>query len=307
MEKPAAHLPECRWDCCRPDCCRPRKREPQQDTSALRQAKQEHPPPPKRPRQVTSLGHSVLGKASSPVRKSEVFPPRSDDSSDLGSKQAPLPKRGQRMQPRSKKHWRRGADGARGGPSVLEDSAVQPRTQRRYEEMVELFMSFCRSKGLPTGDQEEADAAMVQFLHHRFFSGYMASDGVYRVVGWMALHPSYGRHGPLSLVRSHRALKGWRSLEPPCSLIGVTIFVVSAVAAELIRRPRPDMAAWTMTAHLCYLRPSSNMALRRTCLVAPKACACDFWSASQQLRVQPDVEDRDDRRRGTAGARNTAR
>lgn len=108
--------------------------------------------------------------------------------------------------------------------------------------------------------------------------GYTSSDGVYTVVGWMALHPSYSRHGLLSLVRSHRALKGWRRLEPPRSRIGVTIFVVSAVAAELIRRRRPDMAVWIMISHLGYLRPSSNMALRRRCLVTPKAGACDFWS-----------------------------
>lgn len=32
-----------------------------------------------------------------------------------------------------------------------------------------------------------------------------------------------------------------------------------------------------MISHLGYLRPSTNMALRRPCLVAPVARACDSW------------------------------
>lgn len=98
--------------------------------------------------------------------------------------------------------------------------------------MVNLFLEFCREKNLATDTQESAGEAMVQSLHRRFFSGYTASDGVYAVVGWMALHPSYSKHRPLFWVRSHRALKGWQRLAPARSKSGMTIFVVSGVAVN---------------------------------------------------------------------------
>lgn len=254
------------------------KREPTPGTAASKGVKREHPSSARRPTRRPSPTRDLLGAAGSPVRKNEPLAPPSDASSDLNDVPAALPKRDQRRQQRLKKHWRRGGDGANGVLSVLEDSAVQPGTRRRYNEMVDLFGAFCRERSLATGTPEDTDAAMVQFLNHRFLSGYTSSDGVYTVVGWMALNPSYGRHGPLCLLRSHRALKGWRRLEPPRSRIGVTIYVVSAVAAELISRRRQDMAVWTLIYHLGYLRPSTNMALRRRCLVAPKPGACESWS-----------------------------
>lgn len=170
------------------------KREIQSAATAHRGAKRERPPSPKQRPRMPSPTRDLLGAASSLVRKTDPLAPPSDDSSDLDDTPAPLPKRDKRMQQRLKKHWRRGADGASGAPSVLEDSAVQPGTRRRYSEMVDLFLAFCQEKRLTTATPEATDAAMVQFLS-RFFNGRTSSDGVYAVVGWMALHPSYGTAG----------------------------------------------------------------------------------------------------------------
>eukprot|EP00974_Lingulodinium_polyedra_P036133 3465752-Lingulodinium_polyedra.AAC.1 len=37
------------------------------------------------------------------------------------------------------------------------------------------------------------------------------------------------------------------------------------------------MGCWVLVAHGAYLRPVSNMGLRKRCLVPPVAGACDHW------------------------------
>lgn len=76
------------------------KRELQPNAGVAQQVKPERPSPPKRQRRAPSPNHNVLVKASSPARKNEPLAPPSDDSSDLETAQAPLPKRDQRVQQR---------------------------------------------------------------------------------------------------------------------------------------------------------------------------------------------------------------
>lgn len=176
----------------------------------------------------------------------------------------PALERDHRRQLRLKKLWRPRADGLRGGGSVLEHNSVQGGTMRRYQEMVSQFEGFCRANSLATTTPEKVDEAMVQFLRNRFFLGYNLSQ--------------FGKHGRHSLVRSHRALKGWKRLAPPRSRVAVTIYVLGGIAAQFIAQGNAHMALWMIPGHIGYLRPSTNMSLQRRCLVKPKAGATKYWS-----------------------------
>mmetsp|Transcript_1875 Transcript_1875/g.4097 ORF Transcript_1875/g.4097 Transcript_1875/m.4097 type:complete len:437 (+) Transcript_1875:86-1396(+) len=203
-----------------------------------------------------------------------------DDSSEaellpatLGRKEAMQ----QRSIARYRKYWRQGADGSNGGPSMLEQRSVTPGVRQRYERMVTGLQTFATDKGLKLKEPPQVDEAIVQYMHKLFFEGADVSTGTYLLVGYQALHPQYSRTGELQLPRSVQALKGWKKLSPPRSRVATSAFVVSAIAAELTRRGLLQMALWVLLGFGCYLRPASNLKLRRGSLLPPVAAATSKW------------------------------
>lgn len=141
-----------------------------------------------------------------------------------------------------------------------------------------LFLAFVGKHRLPIQSPPELDLAMVQYMTERFMMGHDLSDGTHSLIGLQHFMPRYARGGDMALPRSVRALKGWRRLAPPRSRVGVSVYVVSAIAARLVARGRLDMGARVVLAHGAYLRPSACMELRRMCIVPPVARTTENWT-----------------------------
>jgi hypothetical protein len=147
----------------------------------------------------------------------------------------------------------------------------------QYHKLVSSFLIFCENRGLSLDHATDVDVALNAKLNEMFLEGMDIALGSKLVAGWQHFFPRYGRHGDYSLPRALRALKGWRRLGPPRSRVGITFFEVAAIAARLCQTGYFLMCVWVLLGHAGYLGPSTNMGLRRACLVPPVDGVSKYW------------------------------
>ena len=176
------------------------------------------------------------------------------------------------------KHWRPEPGGDALRTSVLEDHSTSDVVRLHYLALVDNFLETCEKDGKELRTAEEVDECMVKALTDMYFEGRDLGVGTKLVAGWMACFPRFGRAGDLRMPRSWRALKGWRRLAPPRSRVGAVLFVIAGIAALLVKNGHIDMALWTLLGFGGYLRPSTNMRLRRGSLIPPVPSLTEYWA-----------------------------
>ena len=176
------------------------------------------------------------------------------------------------------KHWRPEPGGDALRTSVLEDHSTSSVVGLRYLALVDGFLEMYEKDGKELKTPEEVDECMVKALMEVYFEGRGVGVSTKLVAGWMACFPRFGRAGDLKTPRSWRALKGWRRLAPPRSRVGAVLVVAAGIAALLVKSGHIDMALWTLLGFGGYLRPSTNMRLRRGSLIPPVPSLTEYWA-----------------------------
>ena len=234
-------------------------------------------------------------------KEAQPAAPRADDNSEESEEEHAEGKREHTYKKRSLarlgKYWRPGPAGGELELSVLEEQSVSAASMLQYRSLVEEFLEFSSKAGLTLTSSLAVDLALVQMMTEMFFLGRDLALGTKLLAGWCALFPDFGKGGRFCLPRAHRALKGWRRLAPPRSRVGVAFYVVAGIAGELLRMNCWWMAAWVLMGHGGYLRPSTNMQLRRGSLIPPRPGVSEFWGLllhPSDLHLQSKTGGQDD-------------
>ena len=164
------------------------------------------------------------------------------------------------------------------GLALLEKKAVQAKTEAYYTKEYTEFMSFVKESRLTVGSAASMDSALCQHMTSQFLAGHPSHKGDKLVAAVCHSHAQFSKHGPQSLPRTIRAMKGWRRLAPGQSRKAWPLAVWSAVAMEMVRVHQVRMALFTLTALASYARPSELLACKVFCLVQPTAQVTDHWA-----------------------------
>lgn len=249
-------------------------------------------PPLKGPRRLFSAGpddglppdRSLVGPSAPTLQKSAKKPLQSamkEETSGESEGELPLTTKDDRerfqARIRSLRYWAPEPCGGVLGSSVLERQSVSRPVLNPYTDVVCAFLAYCKKYRYEVQTAPQVDSALTAYLNHLFFEGGDLAIATKTVFGWAMLFPAFGKHGSERTPRAMRCLRGYARLTPPRSRVGAAFFVVAAIAADLLRRGFWSMGVWVLVGLGGYLRPSSNMKLRKGCLVPPHRAMCDHW------------------------------
>ena len=122
-----------------------------------------------------------------------------------------------------------------------------------------MFQVFCRLQALKTATASQVDQSLTQFLNYCFHEGLDVSEANRFFAAVMEAYPIVGK---TNLVRSRRALKGWRNLDPGQQRTPLAWPLVSNIALTLMRLNQPHVALCILTMFNTYIRPSEALKLR---------------------------------------------
>ena len=145
------------------------------------------------------------------------------------------------------------------GQTALEVMAVSPRTSKDYQRRVLVFQGYCRIHQLETTTSCQIDHALTLFLNQGFSEGMDISEAAKFFASVMEANPVVGRMG---LVRSKRALKGWKNLDPGNSRSPLAWPFISLMATTLMQLGLPHAALCILTMFSTYIRPSEALKIR---------------------------------------------
>jgi len=119
--------------------------------------------------------------------------------------------------------------------TYLEQSAVSPKTEKKYSDAVALWTVWTQNEGLSITQPGQVDQALVQFFNHLFFAGENPWRGEVLLAAVLHKRPHLGKLGSNSLPRALRCLRGWRRLCPSRTRVPYSWDVWCGVAAEMAR------------------------------------------------------------------------
>ena len=122
-----------------------------------------------------------------------------------------------------------------------------------------VFQGYCRIHQLETTTSCQIDHALTLFLNQGFSEGMDISEAAKFFASVMEANPVVGRTG---LVRSKRALKGWKNLDPGNSRSPLAWPFISLMATTLMQLGLPHAALCILTMFSTYIRPSEALKIR---------------------------------------------
>lgn len=150
--------------------------------------------------------------------------------------------------------------------TALEMRSVSAEVQSQYQQYLNKFVSFCQANGSAWPlDVVECDNMMADYLDVMFVDGKSASEGEKTVAA--AEYMSTTLKG--KLVRSRRALKGWRKERPACSRLPLPRLIAAGMAMKMISSGRRLMGLKLMVDHDAYLRPGEPIDIAKKDVVRP--------------------------------------
>lgn len=161
--------------------------------------------------------------------------------------------------------------------TILEANSVLPATRLDYQKRKAAFQEFASSLRLPLRTAEEADIAMVEYLDLLFLEGATIEEGQKALAAWQWLNPMYPRGAGQHLVRSKKALQGWKKLAPAVTLPPLPLIWMALIIEALCLLGFPPMGAALALMFFPYLRPGEAFKLKERDLVPP-ALAGQKWA-----------------------------
>lgn len=150
--------------------------------------------------------------------------------------------------------------------TILERKSVSVEINHQYQGYYEKFKAFCLENGVcwPVS-QVDADPTLADFLDVLFLEGRSPAEGE-KIIAAVEFHRIDLKS---KLVRSKRALKGWRKTMPAHSRLPLPRLALKGIAMDLLSRGFRDMCLLCLVAFDLYLRPGEAIELKSKNVVAP--------------------------------------
>lgn len=154
---------------------------------------------------------------------------------------------------------------ARSGLSRLERRSVSKVVENQYAIHYERFRAFCRDSGVEQPADCQLDSLLTDFLDHIFLEGRHVADGE-KTMASVEYHHHKVRG---NLLRTRRALRGWRKEAPPQSRVLMPMLLAYGLAMALMSRSQKEMAVKVILDFDTYMRPGESIDLKNKHLVRP--------------------------------------
>jgi hypothetical protein len=155
-----------------------------------------------------------------------------------------------------------------GEMTLLEENSISAMVETQYSEYLRAFKAFYKENGWGELLDKNTDLVLADFFDVKYLEGRGSAEGE-KTIAAIQFHDSRFKSGEMLLVRSKRALKGWRKLVPQGSRLPMPKLICQGIAMMMLARGQRGMAIMTLADFDMYLRPSEGLELTGKCVVAP--------------------------------------
>ena len=170
-------------------------------------------------------------------------------------------------------------------PSYLELASLTPESLSQYLRSLGLLSCLSNCSQMTIG---EVDDAMCRFMNQHFLVGRKPWKGEKAMASLLCFQPTIARHSS-EMVRSWRALRGWKKLSPGCSRHPRVWAIWCGIAVRLIRNGKWRLAVTTLVAVAAYLRVKERMRIRCGDFLAPTLQGANRWCLSLHPQERQEV------------------
>ena len=153
----------------------------------------------------------------------------------------------------------------KGQLTQLERKSISNEQENQYHYYLTKFKDFCKANGLQWPPTTKIDLILADYFDILFQEGHGVSVGEKSLAAveyhW---HKVKG-----TLLRSRRALRGWRKAVPPKSRLPLPRVVAFAIAMRMLSLQLRAMALLVLVSFDVYLRPGEGLTLKVKNLVRP--------------------------------------
>lgn len=168
--------------------------------------------------------------------------------------------------------------------TFLETRSVSAEVESQYRSYFGKFESFCKEQGHRRITASNGDKLLADYMDVMFLNGKGLNEGEKTLAAVEFFQVSLKGF----LVRSKRALRGWRKERPPQSRLPLPKLVTYGMAMIMLARNRREMALKVILDFDTYLRPGESFDLLKKDVVAPvRGAGRHFQSVAVVVR---DIE-----------------
>lgn len=160
-----------------------------------------------------------------------------------------------------------GADGGarKNQLTLLEAKSISKEVEHQYKGYYQQFLDFCKENGLRCPPAKETDANLADYMDILYLDGHGANQGE-KTIAAVEFHCIKLKG---TLVRSRRALRGWRKVVPAQSRLPLPKPVAFGMAMQMVCLGHREMALATLISFDAYLRPGECSDLLAKNVVPP--------------------------------------
>ena len=151
------------------------------------------------------------------------------------------------------------------GITFLESKSVSEEVGAVYSKHFASFRNFCKEQKVTTTKAEVVDGILAEYLDVIFMDGKGLSEAE-KTVAAVEFFNVKVKGG---LLRSRRALKGWRKQHPPQSRVPLPKLITYGMCMLLLHQCKRDKALKLILDFDTYMRPGESFDLRPKDLVPP--------------------------------------
>ena len=153
--------------------------------------------------------------------------------------------------------------------SLLERRSLTAQTGATYDRLIRNYAAFCAENGFPEAPGPRTDVILLDLFDKWFLEGYGPNVGEKMEAALCFREPRLKEMMEWSLVRSRRALKGWRRAAPAGSRLPFPVLLVCGLVEGLMAGGNWLMGIYLLLAFVCYLRPHEGLDLKVRDIIPP--------------------------------------
>ena len=146
----------------------------------------------------------------------------------------------------------------------LEKKSISCEQENQYTHYLSKFKAFCQESGLRWPPRAKVDLLLAEFDVL-----FQEGNGVRPGEKTLAAVEYQWRHVKGTMLRSRRALKGWRKMVPPKSRLPLPRAVAFGIAMRMLSLQQRSMALLVLLSFDMYLRPGEGLTLKVKNVVPP--------------------------------------
>jgi integrase len=157
---------------------------------------------------------------------------------------------------------------------------VSPKTLSDYVKRILLFTRHLQGAA-DLASITDLDSKVVTWFDLLYLRGHSPEDGSKFLAALQHFWPALRAHG--GLVRSWRAVKGWKKLRPVFSRVPLPLTAFYGIVGALLWMEAWEEAIGVILMFACYLRPVDLLGLRSSSLIPPSTTTTGSKSTSWAL------------------------